>query len=88
LRGSVPIKTDFRLGEITDSFGLYAIKLEDRTVPTDVGENLLRQMNATGELYRHFYPLMTEGEEEERVRAARAFRMAYAALLGEDFTGL
>lgn len=88
LRGSVPIKTDFRLGEITDSFGLYAIKLEDRTVPTDVGENLLRQMNAAGELYRHFYPLMTEGEEEERVRAARAFRMAYAALLGEDFTGL
>ena len=88
LRGSVPIKTDFRLGEIAEDFGLYALKLEDRTVPTDEGEHLLRQMNAAGELYRHFYPLMTEGEEENCVRAARAFRMAYAALLGEDFTGL
>ena len=88
LRGSVPIEADFRLSEITDSFGLYALRLEDRTVPTDVGEGLLQQMNAAGELYRHFYPLMTDGEEEERVRAARAFRMAYAALHGEEFTAL
>lgn len=84
LFGSVPLKANFE-GLDAESYGLYSVWLEDRTVPTDDGELLLREMTARGELYRYFYPKMTAGEEEERARAARAFRIGYAALIGEDF---
>ena len=84
LHGSVPLHANFTSVEIPDH-GLYSLYLEDHTVPTDNAEFLLREMNARGELYRHFYPRMTEGTEIERAHAARAFRIGYAALCGEDF---
>lgn len=84
LFGSVPLFARFE-GLDAESYGLYAVWVEDRTVPTDECGVLLREMTARGELYRHFYPQMTEGEEEDRARAARAFRIGYAALVGEDF---
>ncbi len=84
LCGAVPLDASFE-GLDAVEHGLYSLWIEDRTVPTDTDGSLLQQMNAKGELYRHFYPQMTEGAEEDRVRAARAFRIAYAALLGEDF---
>ena len=84
LFGSVPLKANFE-GLDAESYGLYSVWAEDRTVPTDDGELLLREMTARGELYRYFYPKMTEGGEEERAHAARAFRIGYAALIGEDF---
>ena len=84
LRGAVPLSADFD-GLDGEDYGVYSLRVEDRTVPTDDGGVLLREMTARGELYRHFYPQMTEGTEEECARAARAFRIGYAALLGEDF---
>lgn len=84
LVGSVPLRASFE-GLDAESYGLYSVWVEDRTVPTDECELLLREMTARGELYRYFYPQMTEGEEEDRARAARAFRIGYAALVGEDF---
>lgn len=84
LHGSVPLCASFE-GLDSADYGLYSIGVEDHTVPTDDGGPLLREMTARGELYRHFYPKMTDGTEEERACAARAFRIGYAALLGEDF---
>ena len=84
LLGSVSLRANFD-GLDAESYGLYSVWVDDRTVPTDEGGVLLREMTARGELYRYFYPQMTEGEEEDRARAARAFRIGYAALVGEDF---
>ena len=84
LCGSVPITADFSGLELPD-VPLYSLQIEDCTLPTDTDGELLQQMNARGELYRYFYPQMQEGTEEERVAAARAFRIGYAALCGEDF---
>ena len=84
LCGSVPLSAAFD-GIDDGGAGVYTLRVEDCTVPTDGSDALFQEMNARGELYRHFYPKMTEGDEESRARAARAFRVAYAALLGEDF---
>lgn len=84
LYGSVPLCASFEGVDGVD-YGVYSLWVEDRTVPTDDGTLLLREMTARGELYRHFYPKMMEGSEEDRARAARAFRIGYAALSGEDF---
>lgn len=84
LFGSVSLEANFE-GLDAKDYGVYSLWAEDRTVPTDEGGILLREMTARGELYRYFYPKMTEGEEEECARAARAFRIGYAALVGEDF---
>lgn len=84
LCGTVPLRASFE-GLDDGGAGLYSLWVEDRTLPTDGCDHLFREMNARGELYRHFYPKMTSGSEKECARAARAFRVAYAALLGEDF---
>lgn len=84
LCGEVPLCADFAELENGD-YGVYSLWVDDRTVPTDTEGTLVREMNARGELYRYFYPQMHEGGEEDRARAARAFRIAYAALRGEDF---
>ena len=85
LSGSVPIKASFE-GLESGSYGVYSLWISDFTVPTDTDGSLLQEMNARGELYRHFYPAMTEGSEVERASAARAFRLGYAALCGDDFS--
>lgn len=84
LCGSVSPEADFSGLEGLDA-PLYSLWVEDCTLPTDTDGKLLEEMNARGELYRYFYPQMQEGTEEERVAAARAFRVGYAALLGQDF---
>ncbi len=84
LCGSVPLEADFAGVDNVD-VPLYSLWVEDCTLPTDTDGRLLQEMTARGELYRYFYPQMQEGTEEERVGAARAFRIAYAALLGQDF---
>ena len=85
LYGTVSPDADFSGLESGADYGVYAVTVRDKTLPTDGAEHLLREMNARGELYRHFYGRMTEGSEEERERAARQFRIGYAALLGRDF---
>lgn len=86
LRGSVTPEAAFlSLGDAAD-YGVYAFEVVDETVPTDGTEMLLHEMSAKGELYRHLYRAMTEGTPESCARAARTFRVGYAALSGKDFT--
>lgn len=86
LRGSVSPEASFlSLGTATD-YGVYALEVIDQTVPTDGMDDLLHDMSAKGELYRHLYRAMTEGTPESCARAARTFRVGYLALLGKDFT--
>ena len=86
LRGSVAPEVAFlSLGGAVD-YGVYAFEAVDETIPTDGTEALLYEMSAKGELYRHLYRAMTEGTPESCARAARTFRVGYAALCGKDFT--
>lgn len=86
LRGAVSPEANFDLVENTALYGVYSLEVRDETVPTDGTEYLLRDMSAKGELFRHLYPAMTEGTPESRARAARAFRIGYAALREKDFS--
>ena len=52
-------------------------------LPTAFTERMQRLL---GEEYTDFYRAMTEGTPESRARAARTFRIGYAALEGKDFT--
>ena len=63
-----------------DAFGLYYFKLIDKTLPLYGTEYFKRDMSVKGEIFRQFYPLLTSENEEERLVAARAFRIALAAL--------
>ncbi len=84
LRGSVTPDASFLTLSSAADYGVYMLEIVDETVPTDGTEYLLREMSARGELYRHFYGEMTEGTPESRARAARTFRIGYAALCGKD----
>ena len=63
-----------------DAFGLYYFKLIDKTLPLYGTEGYKRDMSVKGEIFRQFYPMLTSENEEERLIAARAFRIALAAL--------
>ncbi len=67
-----------------EAFGLYFFKVTDRTIPLFNTEHFKRDMSAAGEVYRHFYPILMGEDEEKRLVAARAFRMALAALENRD----
>lgn len=86
LRGTVSPEVTLPMLRDPVGFGLYALQTEDHTVPTAGLEHLHREMSTRGELYRRFLPLLTEGTPEERAEAARTFRIAYAALAGDDVT--
>jgi len=86
LRGSVSPDVSFASLGAAAEYGVYSLEIRDETVPTDGTEYLLRDMSAKGELYRHLYSAMTEGTPESRARAARTFRIGYAALRGKDFS--
>ncbi|MBO5755039.1 MAG: hypothetical protein J6R89_03150, partial [Clostridia bacterium] len=85
LTGNVAPDVSFGGWDAVD-FGVYSLRVSDETLPVDGAEHLLHEMTAAGELYRHFYTAMTQGDVEARKAAARAFRIGYAALLGKDFT--
>ena len=63
-----------------DAFGLYYFKLIDKTLPLFNTEHFKRDMSVKGEIFRQFYPLLTGEDEEQRLVAAQAFRIALAAL--------
>ncbi len=63
-----------------EAFGLYFFKLKDKTLPLYGTEHFKRDMSVKGEIYRQFYPMLTGEDEEQRLVAARAFRVALAAL--------
>ncbi len=64
----------------SDAFGLYYFQLADKTLPLYKTEKLGRDMSVAGEIYRKFLPEMTSKDEERSLTAARAFRIALAAL--------
>lgn len=63
-----------------DAFGLYYFKLIDKTLPIYGTEHFKRDMSVKGEIFRQFYPMLTSENEDERLIAAQAFRIALAAL--------
>jgi hypothetical protein len=64
----------------SDAFGLYYFNMVDKTLPLYNVENFKRDMSVRGEIFRSFYPIITGENEEERMIAAKAFRIALAAL--------
>ena len=64
----------------SEAFGLYYFHLIDKTMPLFGAEHFRRDMSAAGEAYRTLLPKMQSENEEERLVAARAFRVALAAL--------
>ena len=80
LTGSVDPKFQIPKNLENDAFGLYFFKMIDKTLPLYGTEHFKRDMSVSGEIYRQFYPLLTSEDEEERLVAAKAFRIALAAL--------
>ena len=63
-----------------DAFGLYFFDMVDKTLPLWNTESFKRDMSVAGEVYRRLLPMMERGREEDKLLAARAFRVALAAL--------
>lgn len=63
-----------------DAFGLYFFDILDKTLPLYGTEHFKRDMTVAGEIYRRFLPMLESESEEERLTAARAFRVGLAAL--------
>lgn len=64
----------------SDAFGLYFFQLVDKTLPTYETESLKRDMSVKGELFRKFLPDIESEDEDVSLKAARAFRIALAAV--------
>ena len=67
-----------------DAFGLYYFDLVDKTLPLWGTESFKRDMTVSGEVYRRLLPMLQSEREEDRLLAARAFRVALAALENRD----
>ncbi len=68
-----------------DAFGLYFFSIIDKTLPLYATDGFKRDMSVKGEIFRRFYPILTgDNSEEEKLVVARAFRVALAALEGEE----
>ncbi len=63
-----------------EAFGLYSFDLIDKTLPLYGTEMLRRDMTVKGELFRNLLPMLNSENEEDRLVAARAFRVGLAAL--------
>ncbi len=67
-----------------EAFGLYYFTLVDKTLPLWGTEGFKRDMSVKGELFRNLLPLLEGDNEENRLVAARAFRVGLAALEGRE----
>jgi len=85
LTGSVSPWLVINRGEIErGSYGLFALKAADGTIPVHDPETLKNDTSFYGELYRVLRPQLESGDEREREVALRAFRYAVAAVAGEN----
>ncbi len=80
LVGSIDPKFSVPKNIENDAFGLYYFRLVDKTLPLHGTEHLFRDMSVKGQIFREMYPLLKSEDEDERLTAARAFRIALAAL--------
>ena len=67
-----------------DAFGLYFFDMVDKTMPLFGTEHFKRDMSIAGEIYRRMLPMFQSESEEDRLTAAKAFRVGLAALEGRD----
>jgi DNA repair exonuclease SbcCD nuclease subunit len=70
--------------EIATQLGLEHLEIIDRTLPYIDGEYLERDTTLRGELYRILLPRLTSDDVNERHLAARALRIALAAIDGKS----
>ena len=68
----------------SEAFGLYSFDMIDKTLPLFGTESLKRDMSVKGELFRNLLPMLESEVEEDRLVAARAFRVGLAALEQRD----
>jgi hypothetical protein len=80
LTGSVDPRFQVPSHVESDAFGLYYFEVIDKTLPTYGAEHFLRDMSVSGEIYRRLLPMLESEREEDRLLAARAFRVGLAAL--------
>jgi DNA repair exonuclease SbcCD nuclease subunit len=80
LVGSVDPRFSVPTNIENDAFGLYYFKLIDKTLPTYNTEYFKRDMSVKGEIFREFTAMFESEDEDERLTAAAAFRIALAAL--------
>ncbi len=73
-RFSVPINME------SDAFGLYYFNVIDKTLPLYGTERFKRDMTVKGEIFRSLYPILVGEDEKAKLLAAKAFRIALAAL--------
>lgn len=64
----------------SEAFGLYSFDMIDKTLPLYGTEKLRRDMSVKGELFRNLLPMLQGDDEEDRLVAAKAFRVGLAAL--------
>lgn len=67
-----------------EAFGLYHFDIVDKTLPLFGTENFKRDMSVKGELFRNLLSRLEGDNEEDRLVAARAFRVGLAALEGRE----
>ena len=67
-----------------DAFGLYYFDMVDKTLPLYGTEHFKRDMTVAGEIFSRLLPMMESENEEDRLTAARAFRVGLAALENRD----
>ena len=80
LVGSVDPRFQIPMNIESDAFGLYYFNMIDKTLPLYGTEKFFRDMSVKGEIFRSFYPILVGEDEEARLVAAKAFRIALAAL--------
>ena len=68
----------------SEAFGLYSFDMIDKTLPLYGTEKLKRDMSVKGELFRNLLPMLESEDEDDRIVAARAFRVGLAALENKD----
>ncbi len=67
-----------------EAFGLYYFDIVDKTLPLYGTESFKRDMSVKGELFRNLLPLLEGDNEDDKLIAARAFRVGLAALEGRE----
>ena len=68
----------------SEAFGLYSFDMIDKTLPLYGTEKLKRDMSVKGELFRNLLPMLESDDEDDRIVAARAFRVGLAALENKE----
>lgn len=81
---SPSLKIDTEILQESLSQNFFYIEVENHTLPLYDAETLENDPTIRGAFFKELRPLLENGSEEDRVRAARALRIGLTALSGED----